>query len=148
MVYNAFLNALNANGVTQFSLKPAPFSHYHVAGVALVNMTRVQCDAYVVPHHSDPQTHGTLRRDVMDAGAIAGIEAYDGIVKLFGDEGLQEGGSVVTKSGGGLSSYLTNVVSLGSESFDQETNIAELAIISAMNAAPRYDIDYVVFPPS
>jgi len=139
--------ALTNAGIASFALSDTVAESY-VAGVAMADMTDIQCDAYVVPHPQLLTIETGISGRVARAGARHGIAEFKTQVELLGTEvnDLPFGDAVTTKSGGGKSSLLINVLCLGSSHKQREISAIEYAVISAMTAANKYGADFVVFP--
>lgn len=146
MIQAAELALTNA-GITQFVLSD-PFDGSYVAGVAMAEMTDIPCDAYVVPHPQKPAIEIGISGRVGRAGASRGLEKFKIQVEQsdMNENDLPFGDALITRSGGGNSRMLINVLCLGSAYKDREIGAVQYAIISAMYAAGKSRADVMVFP--
>lgn len=141
------LETLLANaGVSQFLVRSGPLEDAQAVAIVLADMPAIHADAYVVPHFQEAVL---FERDVAEAvargGGEQGLLAY-----YYYIEGLrrpQERGEVhVTPSGGGNSTHLINVMSLGDPDLDSELRTVAIATGSALQVAGEKGFDTVIFP--
>ena len=107
------------------------------------DMTRIQADAYIVPHFNGAVSEAGVGGAVLRAGAADGIKAYSEYVAQKGPLGF--GNAWVVPSGGGGSRHLINVVSLAS-SKQEEFSVVGKSIFNALIEASKHGIDTVATP--
>lgn len=139
-------------GVQQFQVFPGPLGNTQAVAMALGDMTKIPADAYVVPHFNGGISLGGVGAAVARAGAMPGLRSYERFLDSLprsGDRGAaqQNWGDVkVTESGGGLSTYLLNAVSVGSPDVNTEARTISLSIFNGLNEAQRLQLNSVVSP--
>jgi O-acetyl-ADP-ribose deacetylase (regulator of RNase III) len=111
--------------------------------VVLGDMTKIESDAYIVPQFTGAASYGGVGGAVARAGAEEGLAAYQ---RFIDQKGEQKFGQVVlTKSGGGRSSCLLHVVSVGSGEED-EFNTIQTAFFNALKVAESQGIESIASP--
>ena len=111
--------------------------------IAMGDMTRHTADAFLVPQFAGGPSYGGVGGAVADSGAEIGMEKYHAHVKATGEQ--EYGSALLTPSGGGNSSYLLHVVSVGSER-DQEFETVFKSVYNALQAAHDEGLTSVAAP--
>ncbi len=139
----SFLAGISAS---RFMVAPGPASGLQAVACAQVSMTRVPCDAYVVPHFLDGRSRIGVSHMVEQTGAAAGFAAYDAFLK-GSVVGPATGECYITESGGGLSKYLAHVPCMGDSSEEKDAETVQYATFSSLIMTGGREMDFIVFPP-
>ena len=143
----ALNNALAANAaVLQHAVMSGPTGSACAAGVALVDIAEVPCDAYVVPHCPEETSRSFVSSALFRAGAVDGVRAVEDSVKSRGSDGASRGDVFVADSGGGNSECLIHVVGMGSGGRERDLNSVEYQVFVAMKTALENGFERIVFP--
>lgn len=139
--------ALGMNlAILNCAIKPGPTGSACEAGVCHAEMTRIPCDAYVVPHLNADTSKNRIVRDVARAGAQEGIYEFESHSRRTGSGGPEWEDVFVAESGGGRSDHLIHVVGIGSGEEDRERDSIEFIVFGALQAAAQEKFNSVVFP--
>lgn len=113
--------------------------------VAIIDLTKVEADAYVVPQFQDEASYQGVGGAIARMGAKKGIDVF---AEFLENHGKQEfGTAVITPSGGGNSKKLVHVVSVGGlENKHGEFNVVHTSVANTLKAAQKDGIKSVVFP--
>ncbi len=133
------------SGISQFLVRPGPQGNMQAAAIALGDMTRIPCDAYVVPHFQGDVSFAGVGGAVARGGAGHGLMEYEKYVDAL-NRTQEWGEATVTKSGGGNSTHLIHVVSVGNRSVEKELRTVAMATSSALYRAHEQLLDTIVFP--
>jgi len=139
-------------GVEDFAVSPGPNGSSQATAIALGDMTAIPADVYVVPHFSGAVSYGGVGAAVARSGGLAGLETYERYVDALprsssGVGAEQSWGDVkFTESGGGLSTYLANVVSVGSDDVNTEMTTVSAAALNVLMEMQERGFNSVVFP--
>jgi O-acetyl-ADP-ribose deacetylase (regulator of RNase III) len=138
-------------GIQRSLVLPGPLGGAQAVGIALGDMTRIPCDAYVVPHFNGAVSYGGVGAAIARSGALPGLRVYEEYVERLSQSGQGEplqnwGDVIVSPSGGGLSSYLLNAVSVGSGDANAEFETVVAATQNALMVAAQYELDSIVLP--
>ena len=111
--------------------------------ILLGDITRTGVDAVIVPEFQSGASYGGVGGAVARSGALAGMEAYEQYVRT---NGKQDFGTVIlTPSGGGKSSQLLHVVSVGSGK-QYEFDTVRTCIFKALEIAEQKGINSIAAP--
>ncbi len=111
--------------------------------IILGDITKVKCDAYVVPQFTSAASYGGVGGAVARSGGLKGLEAYDKFVQQKGEQPF--GKILLTPSGGGNSKSLLHVVSVGSGE-DNEFNTIQTAFYNVLKLAQEQGIQSIAAP--
>jgi len=133
--------------IQQFALMPGPAGSECMAGVCQADMVRIYSDAYVVPYVPGSASAEMIRSDVARAGARQEILKFEDRMKREGGVDTNWGAVQVSKSGGGRSENLINVVGMGSGKEDLAQFTIEYIVSTALQAAAQEGFGRIVFAP-
>lgn len=138
-------------GIEEFTVMPGPKGDSQAVAVALGDMTAIPADAYVVPHWQGAASFDGVGEAIVNSGALSGLESYEQYLeklpKRENGEPKQKWCDVkFTDSGGGLSTYLANVVTIGSSDADTEKAIIAKATMRVLAKLQGCNRNSVVFP--
>lgn len=139
-------------GVQAHTIFPGPLGERQAVAIALGDMTQIPADAYVVPHFNGEASLGGVGAAVARRGGLPGIQSYeqylDGLPRRADGRGVEQAWGEVktTRSGGGLSTYLLNAVSVGSPHTQTEAVTVGATAFIALKKAQQRQMDSVVLP--
>lgn len=138
-------------GVQRSLVLPGPAGNSQAVAIALGDMTRIPCDAYVVPHFNGAVSYGGVGAAVARSGAHAGLRVYEEYLERMAQEVKREplqnwGDVIITQSGGGLSTYLLNAVTVGSPDVNIEFETVVSGTQNALLSASQNRLQSVVMP--